>query len=148
MREERTYFLSELTPAVGGEVLLDRRDHTARIRLFAGGKALHTRASTAMLDTGSPASCINQKVWQEMLACGSGSEDGSTEVPPKTWGGFYGAPLITFSYVRLNIQLENIRGEKSVRFPTVYLVVFAYVVPDKGINVDLLLRRDSWSHFP
>ena len=26
--------------------------------------------------------------------------------------------------------------------------MFAYVVPDKAMTVDVLLGRDSWSHFP
>ena len=54
VRGERADFLSEFTRAVGGEVILDRRDHTARIRLFAGSKALRIRACTALLDTGKP----------------------------------------------------------------------------------------------
>ena len=93
---------------------------------------------------------MKENIWQAMLACGSGSDDGRTEVAPKTWGGFHGVPSITSSYVRLNIQLENIKktDQGSVRSPTVCLVVFAYVVPDKAMTVDVLLGRDSWSHFP
>ena len=147
VRGERADYLSEFTRAVGGEVILDRRDHTAKIRLFGGSKAWRTRACTALLDTGSPASLIKENIWQEMIACGSGSDDGRTEVAPKTWGGFHGVPS---SYVRLNVQLENIKktDQGSVRSPTVCLVVFAHVVPKEAMTVDVLLGRDSWSHFP
>ena len=150
VRGERADYISEFTRAVGGEVILDRRDHTAKIRLFGGSKALQTRACTALLDTGSPASFIEEKVWQEMLACGSDSGDGRTEIAPKTWVGFHGVPLITSSYVRLNIQLENIKktDQGSVRSPTVCLVVFAHVVPEEAMTVDVFLGRDSWSPFP
>ena len=136
---ERANYLSEFTRAAGGEEILDRRDHAAKIRLFGGSKASRTRACTALLDTGSPASFIEEKVWQEMLACGPGSDDGRTEVAPKNWGGFHGVPLITSSYVRLNIQLENIKktDQGSVKSLTVCLVVFAHVVPQKTMPVRL-----------
>ena len=150
VRGERADYLSEFTRAVGGEVILDKRDHTAKIRLFGGSKALRTRACTALLDTGSPASFIKENVWQEILACGSDSGDGRTEITPKTWVGFHGVPLTTSSYVRLNIQLENINktDQGSVRSPTVCLVVFAHVVPEEAMTVDVLFGRDSWAHFP
>ena len=104
---ERADFLSEFTRAVGGDVAFDRRHHTAGVQLFAGGKALRTHTCTSFLDTGSPASFIQEKVWLRMLACGAASEDGLTIVDQKTWGGFNGVPLITSSRVRLNISWEQ-----------------------------------------
>lgn len=49
MRGGRVYKLSEFIRAAEGEVILDRRDHTAEIRLSAGSKALRTRACTALV---------------------------------------------------------------------------------------------------
>ena len=45
--------------------------------------------------------------------------------------------------------MENIKqtDQGSVRSPTVFLVVFAQVVTEKAMTVDVLLGRDSWSHF-
>ena len=54
-RGERADFLSEFTRAVGGEVILDRRHHTAGVQLFAGSKTLRTEACKALLDTRRPA---------------------------------------------------------------------------------------------
>ena len=95
MTRERDDFLSGFTRAVGGEVLLNRRHHTTEVQLFAGSKALRTHACTALLDTGSPASFIQEKVWMRAVACGASSEDGLTAVDQKTCGGFYGVPLYT-----------------------------------------------------
>ena len=147
---ERADFLSEFTRAVGGDVAFDRRHHTAGVQLFAGGKALRTHTCTAFLDTGSPASFIQEKVWLRMLACGAASEDGLTIVDQKTWGGFNGVPLITSSRVRLNIYLGN-SGKHlvpSAKPQTVCLVVYAHLVPDTAMSTAVLLGRDSWSHFP
>ena len=149
VRAERANYLSEFTRGVGGKVTIDRRDHTAKIRLFGGSTMLRTRACTALLDTGSPASVIKEKVRQEMLACGSGSGDGRTEIAPKPRRGFHGVPLITSSYVRLNLQLENLKktDRGSVRSPTVCLVVFAHVVPEEeAMTVDVLLGCCCCSH--
>ncbi len=119
--------------------------HTTRAQSFAGTKALKTQACTVLLDTGSPASFIQEKVWLRMLACGAAFPDGLTEIEPKTWGGFHGIPLTTSNYVRLNVQLGN--TEKNSR-GTVRLVVHAYIVPDKAMQMPVLLGRDSWSFFP
>ncbi|CAM9646343.1 unnamed protein product [Laminaria digitata] len=59
---ERTDYLSEFTRAVGGDVMLDRWDHTVGAQLFAGTKALRTQAVKALLDAGSPASFIQEKM--------------------------------------------------------------------------------------
>ena len=57
-RGERADFLSQFTRAVGGDVILNRKNHTTGVHLFAGSKALKTHTCTALLDTGSPASFI------------------------------------------------------------------------------------------
>ena len=107
-RGERADFLSQFTRAVGGDVILNRKKHTTGVHLFAGSKALKTHTCTALLDTGSPASFIQEKVWLRMLACGAASEDGLSRVEEKSWGGFHGTPLITSRHVRLNVHLGNI----------------------------------------
>ena len=107
---------------------------------------MKTHTCTALLDTGSPASFIQEKVWLRMLACGAASEDGLSRVQKKSWGGFHGAPLITSRHVRLNVHLANI-GSTS-RSSTVCLVVNAHIVPDTAMSTAVLLGRDGWSHFP
>ena len=145
---ERADYLSEFTRAVGGEVLLDRRHHTTGVQLFAGSKALRTHACKALLDTGSPASFIQEKVWLRMLACGAASEDGLTTVDQKTWGGFHGVPLHTSSHVRLNIQIATNKNSRSDLSPMVCMVVHAHIVPTTAMTTAVLLGRDSWAHFP
>ena len=76
-------------------MILNRKNHTTGVHLFAGSKALKTHTCTAMLDTGSPASVIQEKVWLRTLAFGAVSEDGLSRVEEKSWGGFHGTPLIT-----------------------------------------------------
>ena len=107
-RGERAEFLSQFTRAVGGDVILNRKNHTTGVHLFAGRKALKTYTCTALLDTGNPASFIQEKVWLRMLACGAASEDGLSRVEEKSWGGFHGTPLITSRHVRLNVHIGNI----------------------------------------
>ena len=77
---ERADYLSESLRAVGGEVRLNGRHHTANSQLFAGSRALRTHVCTALLDTGSQASCIRNNFWMRMLAYGAASEDGLTNV--------------------------------------------------------------------
>ena len=128
--------------------LLDRRHHTTEVQLFAGSKALRTHACTALLDTGSPAYFIQEKVWLRMLACGAALEDGLTTVDQKTWGGFHGVPLHTSSHVRLNIQIATHKNRRSDLSPMVCMVVHAHIVPPTAMTTAVLLGRDSWPHFP
>ena len=90
MREgEAAEFLAPFDKPVGGDVTLDRRTHTTRVKVFVGARAVCTQTCGALLDTGSPASFIQQKVVDNrMLACRSASEDGLMEVDDKTWGWF------------------------------------------------------------
>ena len=145
-RGERAECLSEFMRAVGVEVTLNRKHHTAAVYLFAGSKALRTRACEVLLAMGSPASFIQEQVWLRMLACGAASEDGLKSLGQKIWGGFHGTSLITSSQVRLNVQLGNVGrlGWSS----TVCLVVHANIVPDSAISTVVLLGRNRWSHFP
>ena len=124
---------------------LDRKHHTAGVPMFAGSKVLRTQACKALLDTGSPAPFIQEKVWLRMLACGAASEDGLTTVDQETWGGFHGASLVNSSHVRLNVQLGN-TGTVG-RSSTVCLAVHARIVPDTAMSTRVLLGRDSVSQF-
>ena len=136
-RGERAVFLSQFTRAVGGHEILNRKNRTTGVHLFAGSKALKTHTCSALLDTGSPASFIQEKVWVRMLACGAASEDGLSRVEEKSWGGFHGTPLITSRHVRLNVHLGNL-GSIS-RSSTVCLVVNVHIVPDTAMSTAVLL---------
>ena len=100
---------------------------------FRRNDKLKTHTCTALLDTGRPASFIQEKVWLRMLACRAASEDDLSRVEEKHWGGFHGTTLITSRHVRLNVHLVNI-GSISPS-STVCLVVNAHVVP-RHSNVD------------
>ena len=89
-------------------MILNRKNHMTGVHLFAGSKALKTHTCTAMLDTGSPASFIQETVWLRMVVCGAALEDGLSRVEEKSWGGFHGTPLITSCHARLNVHLGNI----------------------------------------
>ncbi|CAN0508369.1 unnamed protein product, partial [Laminaria digitata] len=57
----RADYLPEFTRAVGGEVMLDRKRHTARAQIFGGSRATRTLGCTVLLDTGSPSTFIQNK---------------------------------------------------------------------------------------
>ena len=61
-RGERTDYLEEFQRLQGGDVRLDRRLHTTEAEAFAGTRALRTKSCLALLDTGSPAFFIREKV--------------------------------------------------------------------------------------
>ena len=147
---EAAEFLTPFDKPVGGDVTLDRRTHTTRVKVFMGARAVCTQTCGALLDTGSPASFIQQKVVDRMLACGSASEDGLMEVDDKTWGGFNGVPLVTNKRGRLNIQfwVGGKCAPEQFGTPTACTAVYAYVVPDGTMKHDILLGRDSWEPFP
>lgn len=50
---ERADRLSPFTRAIGGEVSIDRRDHTAKVRLFSDSNITKSHACAALLDTRS-----------------------------------------------------------------------------------------------
>lgn len=84
---EQAEYLSELTRAVWGDVVLSRRLHTARVQIFVGSRASCLEKCLALLDTGSPASLIQQRCQDKMLACGSASVDGLTQGAKTSGGG-------------------------------------------------------------
>ena len=147
---ERADYLPEFTRAVGGTVTLDGRGHTARARIFGGSKATRTHKCTVLLDTGSPSTFIQCKVWLHALGCAAASNNGLQEIPERKWGGIHGIPLITSSRVRLNIQMGGEGGIPSggSRAPAVGLAVHAHMVPDDALTHAVLLGRDSWADFP
>ena len=149
-RGERTDYLEGFQRPQGGDVRLDRRLHTTEAQAFAGTRALRTKSCVALLDTGSPASFIREKIWNDMLGSGAASSDGEVPTQSRRWGGFHGKPLTTSSSVRLNVLLGRkgtISCESSEDTP-VRTVVWAHIVPDRVMSYDLLLGRDSWDHFP
>ena len=143
---ERAAYLSEFSRAVGGEVRLNRKHHTAGLQLFAGSRVPRTHACTALLDTGAQHPSSKRRhgcVW-----CCVGRWVNT--VAQKTWAGFHGVPLVTSSRVRLDIHLAS--SGKHGRQPTppsnVCMVAHAHVVLDTAMSTAILLGRDSWSHFP
>ncbi|CAM9299404.1 unnamed protein product, partial [Pylaiella littoralis] len=58
---EGAEYLSPFTRVVGGDVTLHRRRHTAKVQVFAGSRARVVERCEALLDTGSPASFIQQR---------------------------------------------------------------------------------------
>ena len=149
-RGERTHYLEGFQRPQGGDVRLDRRLHTTEAQAFAGTRALRTKSCVALLDTGSPASFIREKVWNDMLGSGAVSSVGEVPTQSRRWGGFHGKPLTTSSSVRLNVlrgKKGTISCESSEDTP-VRTVVWAHIVPDRVMSYDLLLGRDSWDHFP
>ena len=149
-RGERTDYLEGFQRPQGGDVRLDRRLHTTEAQAFAGTRALRTKSCVALLDTGSPASFIREKIWNDMLGSGAASSDGEVPTQSRRWGGFHGKPLTTSSSVRLNVLLGRkgtISCESSEDTP-VRTVVWAHIVSDRVMSYDLLLGRDSWDHFP
>ena len=104
----------------------------------------------ALLDTGSLASFIREKVWNDILGSGAASSDGEVPTQSRRWSGFHGKPLTISTSVRLNVLLERkgtFSRESSEDTP-VRTVVWAHIVLDKVMSYDLLLGRDSWDHFP
>ena len=65
------------------DVRLDRRLHTREAQAFAGTRELH-KSCAALLDTGSPASSIRKKVWNDMPGSGAASSDGEALTQSRT----------------------------------------------------------------
>ena len=135
-RGERTHYLEGFQRPQGGDVRLDRRLHTTEAQAFAGTRALRTKSCVALLDTGSPASFIREKVWSDMLGSGAVSSVGEVPTQSRRWGGFHGKPLTTSSSVRLNVlrgKKGTISCESSEDTP-VRPVVWAHIVPDRVMS--------------
>ena len=85
-RGERADYLPKFTRAVGGKVALNRRCHTARARIFGGSKATRTHGCTVLLNTRSPSTFSQRRIWQRMLGREAASENGLTDIPEWKWG--------------------------------------------------------------
>ena len=83
VRGERTDYLEGFQRPQEGDVRLDRCLHTTEGRVFAGTRALRTKSCVVLLDTGSPASLIPKKVWNDMLGSGGASSDGEAPTSPE-----------------------------------------------------------------
>lgn len=119
--------------------------------MFAGAKATRTLACDALMDTGSPATFVQEKVLTRMLACGAASTDGIRSGPALQWGGFNGVPLETSRSVRLNVHMGQggvVTSSDPAPSVAACLAVYAHVVPDGAMAYAVLLGRDSWRHFP
>ena len=92
-RGERTDYLEGFQRPQGGDVRLDRRLHTTEAQAFAGTRALRTKSCVAVLGTGSPASFIREKVWNDMLGSGAVSSVGEVPTQSRRWGGSTGNRL-------------------------------------------------------
>ena len=89
----------------GQDVRLDRRLHTREDQAFAGTRALRTNSCVALLDTGSPASSIRKKVWNDMSGSGAVSSDGKASTQSRRWGEFQEKPPSASASVQLNVLL-------------------------------------------
>ena len=58
--------------------------------MFAGTRVLRTKSCVALLDTGSPASFIRKKIWNNMLGSGAASSDGKRLRSPEDGAGSTG----------------------------------------------------------
>ena len=84
------------------DVWRDRRLHTREAQAFAGTRALH-KSCAALLDTGSPASSIRKKVWNDMPGSGAVSSDGEAPTQSRT--------------ASASVQLNVLLGRKgTIRF--------------------------------
>ena len=111
---------------------------------------LRTKSCVALLDKGSPAHFVREKVWNDKLGSGAASSDDEVPTQSQRWGRFHGKLFTTSTSVRLNILLgrKEAISCKSSEDTTVQTVVWAHIVPDRVMSCDLLLGRDSWDHFP
>ena len=140
-RGERTDYLEGFKRTQGEDFRLDRRLYTTEAQAFAGTRALRTKSYVALLDTGSPASFIRKKVWNDMLGSGAASSDDEVPTQSRRWGGFHGKLLTTSTSVRLNVFL-GIKGTiscESSEYTPARTVVWAHIVPDRVMSYDLLL---------
>ena len=81
------------------DVRLDRRLHTREAQAFAGTRVLHKSRAT-LLDTGSPASSIRKKVWNDMPGSGAVSSDDEAPTQSQT--------------ASASVQLNVLLGRKGI----------------------------------
>ncbi|CAB1115545.1 unnamed protein product [Ectocarpus sp. CCAP 1310/34] len=58
---EAADYLSPYNRSVGGDLTMDRHRHTTRVQVFAGSRAAKMMLWEALLDTGSPASFVQER---------------------------------------------------------------------------------------
>ena len=141
--EVTSAFLLEVVDFVVGDVCLNRRNQTARVKVHAGPNARTVVPAVALLDTGSPQSFILESVFQRMLKTGAIVPEDVSTTDNRTWSGFGGSPRSTRKRIRLNVQFFDHKSQ-----PTARLAVYAYVVPDGVMVYEVLLGTDSWFRFP
>ena len=84
----------------------DRIDASILGRLKRSPGCEHSASSyVALLETGSPASSIRKKVWNDMLGSGAASSDGEAPTQSRRWGGFPEKPPTASASVQLNVLL-------------------------------------------
>ncbi|CAM9529205.1 unnamed protein product, partial [Sphacelaria rigidula] len=98
--------------------------------------------AVAIPDTGSPQNFITASCWQHMMNAGAADKHCLSTVRPRVFGGFGAStPLTVDQSVRLSVRFFDDAG------PTARLAVWALIVPDGSMSVDVLLGRDSWLRF-
>lgn len=76
---EGAYYMPEIKETLGGSVCLNRQRHRARAHIFGGSKAKRTQACWVLLNTETPPTFMQSKVWERMLVCWSASQSGRSE---------------------------------------------------------------------
>ena len=69
------------------------------------GREHSASSCVALLDTGSPASPIRKKVWNDMPGSGAASSDGEAPTQSRKWGGFHAKPPTASASTQLNVLL-------------------------------------------
>ena len=150
VRGRKGPYLEEIDQVVGGEVSLNRKGSWTWAQIFSGPRATRTLEVKTLVDTGSPATFIQRKVWDKMMKVGAATIEGTREIDPVSWGGFNGVPLCTSSQVRLNIRLwpRKRNPHLTAQDGRACLAMYAHVVPDGTMNYDILIGRDGLGLFP
>ena len=113
-------------------------------------RGLRTKSCVFLLGTGSPASLVRERVWNDMLVSGAVSSDSQAPMQSRRWGGFHEKPPTTGTKVQRNVFLGRKRAIscESSEHTSVQAAVWAHIVPYSIRSYDLLMERDSWDHFP
>ena len=126
---------------VSGTALMDDASFTTRIGIHSGVRATRSLMAVALPDSGSPQTFITASCWQHIVNAGA-ADDHCITVSPRVFGGLGSSTAVTVDQsVRLSVQFFDDTG------PTARLAVWALLVPDGSMSVDVLLGRDSWLRF-
>lgn len=139
----------EYTGAVRGKTTLDRRRHTTRASVFGGSNATREHAFTVLLDTGSLATFMKDKVWQRTISYRAVSSNGFMKIAETKWGGFHGRPLIPSSRVCIYVQMRGASGVAvgDARALTVCLAAHAHAVPFEAMTHWIYFRTRQLGSF-